>query len=224
MYVLPVIWFFIAVPTASSLSIPMAAPGPFYDPRILGGSMLDDAGPGGGEPMNIIISSQSSPPVLTNAGFLNFAGALGFATECMGMHMGAPQSANLGDGNGWVNQTMELREDYGFPGLGTCWESLAGGNHLRMYRQDGPLANSGALFLAVSKEEDATKHHTISPNGYDAGRDLLVGHAAGKLEFKGTKYAVSTQRIEGLGAKGAAGVNHGIATDGGVVLLTVKVL
>ena len=68
--------------------------------------------------------------------------------ECFGAHLGAPQTANLGDGNGWVNQTMELRNDYGNPDIGTCWESLIGGNHLRMWRQSGPSADTNALFLA----------------------------------------------------------------------------
>jgi hypothetical protein len=40
-------------------------------------------------------------------------------------------SANLGDGNEWVNQTIELRQDYGNAGIGTCLESLVGGNHFR---------------------------------------------------------------------------------------------
>ena len=53
------------------------------------------------------------------------------STECLGIHLGNPQSANLGDGNGSVNQTVELREDYGDATLGTCLESLIGGNHLR---------------------------------------------------------------------------------------------
>ena len=56
--------------------------------------------------------------------------------------------ANLGDGNGWVNQTMELRQDYGNRLLGTCWESFFGGNHLRMWRQNGTDATTNALFLA----------------------------------------------------------------------------
>lgn len=47
------------------------------------------------------------------------------------MHRGGPQSANLGDGNGYVNETIELREDFGHRGIGTCLESLVGGNHLR---------------------------------------------------------------------------------------------
>lgn len=40
-------------------------------------------------------------------------------------------SANLGDGKGWANQTYELRQDYENSGIGTCLESLVGGNHFR---------------------------------------------------------------------------------------------
>ena len=47
------------------------------------------------------------------------------------MHSGAPQSANLGDGNGPVNQTVELRADFGDVDFGTCIEQIFGGNHLR---------------------------------------------------------------------------------------------
>ena len=69
--------------------------------------------------------------------------------ECFDAHMGSPQTANLGDGKGWVNQTLELRNDYGNPDIGTCWESLAGGNHFRLWSQDGPKArSSNSLFLA----------------------------------------------------------------------------
>lgn len=68
--------------------------------------------------------------------------------ECFGAHLGAPQTANLGDGHGWVNQTIELRNDYGNDIIGTCWESLVGGSHLRLFRQNGPSADTGALFLA----------------------------------------------------------------------------
>jgi hypothetical protein len=68
--------------------------------------MLDNAGNGLGEPLNVIISGLSSPAVLTDAGIVNFAKAIGFSTECLSIHLGAPQSANLGDGNGFVNQTV----------------------------------------------------------------------------------------------------------------------
>ncbi|KAJ7449035.1 hypothetical protein B0H11DRAFT_335372 [Mycena galericulata] len=214
--------FFLAILLLRS-SFVLSAPSPpdYYDPRTQGGSMLDNAGAGGSEPLNVIISGHSTPSVLTNSGFLGFAEAIGFAIECFDLHIGDPQSANLGDGNGWVNQTIELREDFGSTALGTCWESLAGGNHLRLYRQNGTLANSGALFLAVSKEEDVVEHHTISPDGYNIGRDLLVQRANGTTSFNGVKYTTATRRIQGLIDPGSEGINHGIATDGVVVLLTV---
>lgn len=56
--------------------------------------------------------------------------------------------ANLGDGNGPKPEIKVLRQDYGIPLIGTGIESLFGGNHFRYWRQDGPTANSGALFLA----------------------------------------------------------------------------
>ncbi len=73
--------------------------------------------------------------------------------ECFGAHLGAPQTANLGDGNGWVNQTLELRNDFGNPDVGACWESLVGGNHLRLWRQNGPKARTNALFLAYVNQQ-----------------------------------------------------------------------
>ncbi|KAJ7157955.1 hypothetical protein C8R43DRAFT_996424 [Mycena crocata] len=221
MYISTFLVFFASAFMRSALCAPNQPE--FYDPHAQGGSMLNNAGYGMGEPLNVIISGYSAPSVLTNAGFLGFAKALGFATECFGIHMGDPQSANLGDGHGWVNQTMEIREDYGSTVIGTCWESLAGGNHLRVYRQDGNSANSGALFLAVSKEENVIKHHMISPDGYNIGRDLLVQRATKTNYFNGIKYTSTARSIQGLMAAGTAGVNHGIATDGVVVLLTVSV-
>ncbi|KAF7362012.1 Secreted protein [Mycena venus] len=204
----------------------------FFDPTLGGGSMLDDASGGSspsdlGEPLNVIISGLSSPAVLTDNGFLNFARAIGLgpsSTECLGIHLGGPQSANLGDGNGYVNQTSELRQDYGDAELGTCLESLIGGNHLRVYRQNGPTEDTGALFLAVSKEENVAEGHNIIPNGYNIGRDLLVQNAT-KTDplpsFGGITYSATLQQLTGLLPAGSAGVNHGIATDGVTSLLTV---
>ena len=77
--------------------------------------MLDNAGGGLGEPLNIIVSGLSSPAVLTYDGFYNYAQAIGLwvlchrvsqsyfkhpnsSEECLGFHLGGPQSANLGDG------------------------------------------------------------------------------------------------------------------------------
>ncbi|KAG9310819.1 hypothetical protein JVU11DRAFT_8672 [Chiua virens] len=196
----------------------------YYDPTPGGGSMLNNAGDGLGEPLNVIISGLSSPDVLTDNGILDYARAIGFSTECLGIHLGNPQSANLGDGNGWVNQTYEIRQDYGSSGVGTCLESLIGGNHFRVYRQNGALADSGALFLAVSKEEPAADNHNIVPDGYDIGRDDLISGAVGETSYGGVTYSTTAQNITGLLGPGSTGVNHGISQDGIVTLLTVTII
>jgi len=208
----------------SALSIRRKRAVAFFDPTANGGSMLDNAGGGLGEPLNVIISGLSSPDVLTNDGIINFARAIGFSTECLGIHLGGPQSANLGDGNGFVNQTMELRQDYGSASLGTCLETLIGGNHFRVYRQNGSEADSGALFLAVSKEEDLAESHDIVPDGYNIGRDLMSAAAQGSTSFDGVSYSTVAENITGLLAPGSTGVNHGIAQDGITTLLTVTIV
>lgn len=197
---------------------------PYYSPNLNGGSMLIDAGNGLGEPLNIIISGLSSPAVLTDHGFINYARAIGFSDECFNIHLGGLMSANLGDGHGWVNQTHELRQDYDNSGIGTCLESLVGGDHFRVYRQNGPQANSGALFLAVSQEEPVTEHHDIVPDGYNIGRDALVAAAVGLTSFDDIIYSTTSRSVTGLLSPGSKGVNHGIAQDGAVVLLTVTII
>ncbi|KAF8131817.1 hypothetical protein EV363DRAFT_1398237 [Boletus edulis] len=213
----------------------------FYNPTLGGGSMLVNTLNGYGEPLNVIVSGESSPEVLTDDGLVNYARAIGFSEECFGIHLGTPFPANLGDGNGWVNQTIELRQDYGDSGAGTCLESLIGGNHFRwvpivrvvkgliwmgdrMFRQNGTTADSGGLFLAVSKEEPATDHHDIIPDGYNIGRDSLVASAIGETNFNGVRYMTQAGNISGLLAPGDQGINHGIAQDGIVTLLTVTIL
>ncbi|KAF9070151.1 hypothetical protein BDP27DRAFT_647415 [Rhodocollybia butyracea] len=191
----------------------------FYSPLLGGGSMLDN-----GEPLNVIISALSTPEVLTEDGIINFAKAIGFSEECLDIHLGAPQSANLGDGNGWVNQTIELRQYYGNSEIGTCLETLIGGNHFRVFDQNGPDAPSGALFLAVSQEEDLEEAHTVIPDGYDIGRDKLVKAAIGTTHFDGVTYFTTARNLTGLLAAGSIGVNHGIATDGITTLLTVTIV
>ena len=102
--------------------------------------------------------------------------------ECFGLHNGGKQRANLGDGNGWVDerarflcqryQNFELTSCPGstprtfqhpyrwnLPGKPDWWQSssvLFLKSHASQtniithstFRQDGPDANSGALFLA----------------------------------------------------------------------------
>ncbi|EIW82997.1 hypothetical protein CONPUDRAFT_88997 [Coniophora puteana RWD-64-598 SS2] len=195
----------------------------YYDPNANGGSMLDNAGDGLGEPLNVIVSGLSTPDVLTDDGIVNYARAIGFSEECFDIHLGGPQSANLGDGNSWVNQTYELRQDYDSSSIGTCLESLIGGNHFRVYRQNGTQADSGALFLAVSKEEDVSDGHDIVPDGYNIGRNDLVSNAVGQTSFGGVSYTTTAQNVTGLLAPGAVGVNHNISVDGIVTVLTVTI-
>ncbi|KAI9449627.1 hypothetical protein BJY52DRAFT_228009 [Lactarius psammicola] len=223
---------------------------PFVNPNLNGGSLLDRTNNGLGEPLNVnipsplltgsalttdpflsgggeiqvIISGLSSPWVLADGGFVHFANAVGFGIECFGAHLGDPQAANLGDGHGYVNETIELRQDYGNPDIGTCWESLVGGNHLRLFRQNGPNANTGALFLAVSQEENVSHGHTITPNGYNIGRDKFVKGALGVKRYQGVKYQTVAQNITGLLPAGSTGINHGIPTDGVTVLLTITIV
>ncbi|TFY65738.1 hypothetical protein EVG20_g5357 [Dentipellis fragilis] len=210
----------------------------FFNPTTNGGSLLDDAGNGLGEPLNVIVSGLSSPDVLTDDGIVNFARAIGFSEECFGIHLGAPQSANLGDGNGPVNQTIELRQDFGDPGLGTCLESLIGGDHFRHavpwlgrcvhtdwssgFQSLPPEWLLGRQWCFIPR--DVTTGHTISPDGYDVGRNALVSAAIGSTNFGGVSYSTTAQNITGLITAGSTGVNHGIAQDGIVTLLTVTIV
>ena len=95
----------------------------------------------------------------------------------------------------------------------------------------------------MSQEEDLSEHHTISPNGYDVGRDLLVATATRRrTSFLGVTYETTVQDVTGLLPAGAEGINHGtlnqstysdldltlfiigIGTDGVVKVLTVKIV
>lgn len=53
-----------------------------------------------GEPLNIIISNQSSPSILGERGFIDYSRSLGQWNECARIHLGQAQDGNLGDGNG----------------------------------------------------------------------------------------------------------------------------
>lgn len=63
----------------------------YYNPNLGGGSLLNIAAAPLGEPLNVIVSGLSSPAVLTDKGFLNFAQSIGFSFECLGLHIGNPQ-------------------------------------------------------------------------------------------------------------------------------------
>ncbi|KAJ7213903.1 hypothetical protein GGX14DRAFT_360272 [Mycena pura] len=190
----------------------------WLDPRPGGGRMLDYTTRTRGEPLNVIISGTSDPFVLNDEGFTVYVSSLGYSKECMGMHMGRLHLANLGDGDGRKPEELLFRQNYRVPGWGTCWESFVGGQHFRAWRQNGTEANSGAWFLAASKEEDSRRHHTIVANGYNLGRDWLVEQALAGSELW---WRAEVEWRWGLLEPGRKGVNHNIAQDGRVAVLTV---
>lgn len=55
-----------------------------------------------------------------------FSRSFGYSTECLGLHLGDPQTANTGDGRGWTNELAVIRYDYGDSSVGSCLESLTG--------------------------------------------------------------------------------------------------
>jgi len=221
----------------------------------MGGSMLtivDGTFPAGqGEPLNIIISGNSDAAVLkdqeTDGGLRNYWLSFEYAGECLGQHAGSDQAANLGDGNGVLNETDEIRYDYGDPQLGTCTETINGGGHFRYWTQNGKDANSGAIFMASSYEEPLVDEHDIIPNGYNLGRDWIIGNItgttiptlnltnsstySGTTSYGGYTYSTSVQYISGLLNNTSDGINHNLtvmtsnsnATDGLVALLEVKI-
>jgi hypothetical protein len=54
-----------------------------------------------------------------------------------------------------------MRYNYGDPYLGTCKETVQGGNHFRYWIQNGKNANSGAIFMACSSELPVDRKHFL---------------------------------------------------------------
>ncbi|KIK69902.1 hypothetical protein GYMLUDRAFT_67162 [Collybiopsis luxurians FD-317 M1] len=227
----------------------------YYNPLDKGGSILTIVDgtfpPGQGEPLNIIISGKSDAAVLIDqedkGGLRNYWLSFQYAGECLGQHAGSQQAANLGDGHGVLNETDEIRYDYGDPQLGTCTETIQGGGHFRYWVQNGPEANSGAIFMASSYEKPLTDGHDIIANGYNLGRDWIIGNItqtniptmnltnsstySGTTSYGGYTYSTSVQYVSGLLQNTSVGINHNItvqtsnsnATDGLVAVLEVKI-
>ncbi|KZV73202.1 hypothetical protein PENSPDRAFT_311207 [Peniophora sp. CONT] len=206
------------------------------------------------EPINIVISADSDDDVLntnlTTGGAGTYFQSFGYSYECLGQHQGVHQSADLADGRGAVNETAVIRWDYGDVVVGTCKETVNGGAHFRYWAQDGSKAKTGALFLAASYEQAVAQGHGIVPNGYNLGRDWLVGNAttqssliptaeltsgatySGETTASNYTYSTSVQYISGLASNTSDGINHADsvsvngapANDGLVAVLTVKIL
>lgn len=212
----------------SSFTRRQSDPQGYFSPAANGGSMLTgNTASALGEPLNVIVSGLSDAGVLDQAGFEEFSRALYFSPgSCLNISEGGFQTANLGDGNGAKPQTNIMRYNYKQGDGGTCIESLKGGDHFRYWIQNGTAADSGAIFIAASTELNATLGHTIAPNGYDVGRDELVGNATagtltspGGFQYTVTK-ATNSQLLTGVSA---SQINHNIGIDGIVDVLTVRI-
>ncbi|BGP32294.1 hypothetical protein JCM10296v2_004075 [Rhodotorula toruloides] len=227
----------ISLAAASPLNLFERSPvseGGYYNPTSNGGQWLtlarDTYPPGLGEPINLVISSESDGLLMTDDGFFDFCESINFSGECLGQTGGLRQAANLGDGKGMINQTTLLRENFGDPSFGTCLETVNGGFHFRVWRQNGSEADSGAWFLAASQEQNLTLQHGIPPNGYDLGRDQVVQRAIAsggtKSPLTNRTFTTSVANASGPGYYAnitTSQINHGIGTDGVVAVLTVKV-
>ncbi|CDO69054.1 hypothetical protein BN946_scf184992.g3 [Trametes cinnabarina] len=149
-----------------------------------------------------------------------------------------------------VNETSELRWDYGDPSLGTCTETIKGGNHFRYWIQDGSKANSGAIFMATSYELPLQMGHDIIFDGYNLGRDWLIGNAtaqtsliptgnitngttySGQTSFGGWTYKTDVIYLSGILSNSSQGVNHNVSVgntntlpvDGYVAVMTISIV
>ncbi|KAH8806619.1 hypothetical protein DL96DRAFT_1671895 [Flagelloscypha sp. PMI_526] len=229
----------------------------FFNPNDQGGSFVTQLRtttdpPNSGEPLNAIISANSDPAVLVDSmadgGLRNYFTSFNFSGECLGQHQGEPQIANLGDGRGWVNESAVIRFNYGDPQLGTCTETIKGGDHFRYWVQ----STSKAIFMAFSYEKPVKEYHDPVFNGYNLGRDYAVGNITnhqtiptaaqglingsmydGYTSWNGYTYYTLVRYMSGYLANGSVGINHNAsvgsvqqnvsAVDGLVAVLEVQI-
>ncbi|WWD06151.1 hypothetical protein V865_004236 [Kwoniella europaea PYCC6329] len=180
---------------------------------------------------------------MLEGGLYNYLEAAAFGGQCFGLHMGDKQQSNLGDGNANQTQRSILRYQYFHNHfLGTCLESIYGGNHIRVFKQE----TTGAYFMSSSAEEDSSKNHQLGLNAYDSGRDLFVGNAtsiaikghldinttfAGETVKRGWRYRTTVNYVDDLVPANRTRWNHytgvqavgGGVSDGLVAVLTIQV-
>ncbi|CAD6888294.1 unnamed protein product [Tilletia laevis] len=180
-----------------------------------------------GEPINVIISNASDRFVLTREGFLEWASSVQLIPNACIVrdNVGGSQQADLGDGNGRKNQTDVLRHSYFTDN--TCKETVQGGNHARYWRQNGTSADSSAWFLAASVEMALAQGHDIVDNGFDLGRNWIAGNATmsnGTLSTGGYVFQATSTNAPLLHGFSTSDINHNIAIDGNVAVITVRVI
>nr|VWO99441.1 Phosphate:H symporter (Phosphate:H symporter, variant) [Ganoderma boninense] len=175
----------------------------WVDPRLNGGQFLDYTTDTLGEPLNIIISSESDPDILTESGMQTYIKSIGFSRECLGLHYGHIHDADLGDGPRtqagavpWAPALLPYHRH--LLGIYPRWTSLP-----------------------ASQEMDSSKNHMIVDDGYNRGRNYIVERATAGSHWRGTWWKAEVQWQDGLLESGNRGVNHGIEQDGLVAILTV---
>lgn len=145
------------------------------------------------------------------------------SAECLGGGgpglAGSKQEADL-DGSGNATQINMLRWNFGDPWIGTCRETFEGGLHFRYWKQN----TTGAMFLAASVEMELAKQHDIVPNGYNLGRDYVVGNLtkkdlgsrnvtnatviSGTTSFRNYTYETNVHYVSGLLANSSGRPHH----------------
>jgi hypothetical protein len=110
-----------------------------------------------------------------------------------------------------------------------------------MWRQDGPKANTGALFLALSITKNLYYHHSTANDGYNRGRQVkytvsialhsLIGpsdqfvqlaKAGGRRSRKGHYYEVSDEVAEGLFCNNTYEFDHGVCYSTRVLPIVMR--
>ncbi|KAF8507377.1 hypothetical protein BU17DRAFT_57478 [Hysterangium stoloniferum] len=224
----------------------------FFNPEDNSGTMLTSGyftSPAGlGEPLNAIISANSDAAVLkdqeVDGGLRNYFLSVGFSAECLGQHLGDHQAANLGDGLGDRNETAVIRYNYGDPALGSCKETVQGGNHFRYWVQNGSDANR---FVSFCKWYSFADRCAVVP--FSWRKDYIVGNITGSAiptsaltntttydgttNFGNYTYHTDIAYTGGLLQNSSNGINHFASVGGGpnnitaidglVAVLTVKI-
>lgn len=145
------------------------------------------------EPLNVIVSGASDPYYNTLDNFNNWLWAVGMdPTECFGIHGGGYDYVDLADGNPLQQQLEEPRQVTIGDGVGSCGESLLGGNHLRVYQQNG----TNAWFLAASTEHLVNGQHDIDNDGYNVGRDQFVAKALQGGSYNNCNFPGATSAVD----------------------------
>jgi hypothetical protein len=222
------------LPILSLLSIAasQALSSPSYlNPACGGGSTtfhFKDA-PQNVEPLNVIVDMPAIPGMNATAAITSWLASIHLSDECLGLHLSGVAIANLGDSRGDRPLAFLYRENFGDLNAGTCRQTVVGGLHLRAWRQyqstsDSDTESQPAVWLfGASTEESLELKHTISPNGYDSGRDEIIRRAQTPRTYNASDVpwpAVSTVTIL-QGLQPLSLFNHNICSDGAVVLLQI---